>query len=189
MAKLSAKERIIRTASELFYQNGYNLTGINEIIAKAEIAKATLYSHFSSKEELCIAYLDARDVQLLTDMAAFCRTRPAGNERLIGVLAFLIPFFESGTFNGCWCIRTVAEIPRSNERIHQKIRDNKASFKRFIQRLVAENRSDLAEEEQLTLTRRIYLLYESAVMESHLQNDAWPILENMDLLRTLLESK
>ncbi|MGD1846632.1 MAG: TetR/AcrR family transcriptional regulator, partial [Salibacteraceae bacterium] len=36
--------RIIETASELFYQNGYNSTGINEIIAKSGIAKATLYS-------------------------------------------------------------------------------------------------------------------------------------------------
>ena len=189
MEKLSAKERIIRTASELFYQNGYNLTGINEIIAKAEIAKATLYSHFSSKEDLCIAYLEARDEQLLKDMGAFCQTKPQGDERLLGVLAFLIPFFESGNFHGCWCIRTVAEIPRNNERIHRKIRENKDAFKRFIEGLVADNRPEMTQEAQLQLARRIYLLYEGAVMESHLQNHSWPIVENIHLLQTLLKKE
>ena len=40
------KNRIIETASSLFYKNGYNSTGINEIISESGIAKATLYNHF-----------------------------------------------------------------------------------------------------------------------------------------------
>ncbi|MEM6772989.1 MAG: helix-turn-helix domain-containing protein, partial [Bacteroidota bacterium] len=56
---------IIKTASRLFYDKGYNLTGINEIIAEAGIAKATLYSHFKSKEDLCLAYLNYRDENLI----------------------------------------------------------------------------------------------------------------------------
>ena len=55
------KNRIIETASLLFYKNGYNSTGINEIISEAGIAKATLYNHFKSKEELCLAYLRFKD--------------------------------------------------------------------------------------------------------------------------------
>lgn len=58
MARQDTRDHIINTASELFYNQGYNLTGINEIIEKAEIAKATLYSHFKSKEELIQAYLE-----------------------------------------------------------------------------------------------------------------------------------
>jgi len=51
------KEHIIKTAADLFYTNGYNSTGINEIIKEAGIAKATLYNHFKSKGDVCIAYL------------------------------------------------------------------------------------------------------------------------------------
>ena len=51
------KDRLLETASVLFYQNGYNNTGINEVIEKANVAKASLYSHFKSKDSICIAYL------------------------------------------------------------------------------------------------------------------------------------
>jgi AcrR family transcriptional regulator len=43
--------------SDLFYVNSYNNTGINEIITKSDIAKASLYSHFASKDELFVAHL------------------------------------------------------------------------------------------------------------------------------------
>ncbi|WP_050019911.1 TetR/AcrR family transcriptional regulator [Chryseobacterium sp. P1-3] len=57
MKKEKAKERILRVASELFYKQGYNSTGINQIIAEADIAIGSLYNHFPSKNELLQAYL------------------------------------------------------------------------------------------------------------------------------------
>jgi AcrR family transcriptional regulator len=56
------RDRIIDTALRLFYEQGYLATGINQIIAESQVAKATFYSHFPSKENLCIAYLQARHV-------------------------------------------------------------------------------------------------------------------------------
>ena len=49
MKHAEVRNRIIETASDLFYRNGYNSTGINQIIAEAGIAKATLYNHFKSE--------------------------------------------------------------------------------------------------------------------------------------------
>src|SRR3990170_8711751 len=46
------RDRIIDTALRLFYEQGYLATGINQIIAESQVAKATFYSHFSSKENL-----------------------------------------------------------------------------------------------------------------------------------------
>jgi len=69
--KISVKERILETASHLFYEKGYNLTGINEIIEKAGVAKASLYSHFRSKEDICLAYLIRMDGNLVKDLRAF----------------------------------------------------------------------------------------------------------------------
>ena len=43
MKKPELREHIIKIASDLFYSNGYNATGINEIIAKADIAKPEPY--------------------------------------------------------------------------------------------------------------------------------------------------
>lgn len=186
--KSNTREIIIQTASELFYNKGYNLTGINEIIEQAAIAKATLYNHFKSKEDLCLAYLDAKDHELIINITSFCNDNPKGNQRLISVLEFLIPFFNSENFNGCWCIRTVAEVPRENEKIRQKIKANKGLFLQFIKDLVKENKPKLTKKKSEKLALQIYLIYESAVSESHLHGESWPILESIDLLKGILKN-
>lgn len=186
--KSDTRNTIINTASDLFYSKGYNLTGINEIIAKAGIAKATLYSHFKSKEDICLAYLDAKDTELLTKIRPFCEEKPKGDSQLIAVLEFLSLFFEQSDFNGCWCIRTVAEIPRENEKIKTKIKSNKLKMLDFIRDLVKSNKSQLSPTQQEQLAKQIYLLYEGAVTESHLQSEDWPIHTNIEILKSLLKA-
>lgn len=180
------RQTIIATASTLFYEKGYNLTGINEIITKAGIAKATMYSHFKSKEDLLLAYLDAKDEQFLVELKEFCIGKPVGNARLLAVLEFLALFFAQDGFNGCWCLRSVAEVPMDNERVRTKIRGNKQHYRSFLQRLVEENRTDLTGDLQQQLTNRLYLLYEGALAESHLHNAVWPIKTALSFLEDYL---
>lgn len=186
MAVNQTRALIINTASELFYKNGYNLTGINEIIAKASIAKATLYSHFKSKEDLCIAYLEYRDEILSKNLQEFCEGKSIGDAQLLAVLQFLIPFFKSEQFNGCWCIRTLAEIEPQNEKIRACIKKSKVDFLQYIKKLVKQNKPQLKTYAQKQLTNRIYLLYEGAILESHLHNEIWPIKEAVKLLKEIL---
>ncbi len=187
MAREDTRQIIIDTASDLFYDKGYNLVGINEIIEKSGIAKATLYNHFKSKEDICLAYLDHRDKDLLLSIEAFCAELPKGDKRLIGVLQFLLSFFENDGFNGCWCLRTLAEVPKDNVRVRQKIQENKREFYDFIATLVAQNKVKLSQKKKDKLARNIYLLYEGALAESHLQDEAWPIHDSIVILKTLLK--
>ncbi|WP_083706172.1 TetR/AcrR family transcriptional regulator [Arthrobacter sp. QXT-31] len=55
------RDRIVRTAAALFYVDGLRGVGVNRIIEEAEVAKATFYRHFPSKEHLVLAYLDEMD--------------------------------------------------------------------------------------------------------------------------------
>lgn len=54
----SARERILKTAYELFARRGVRAVGIDEIIARSGVAKATFYRHFRSKDALVLAYMD-----------------------------------------------------------------------------------------------------------------------------------
>jgi AcrR family transcriptional regulator len=56
----SARERLIDTSYELFTHRGISDVGVDEVVAKAGVAKATLYRHFPSKEELVLAFMDRR---------------------------------------------------------------------------------------------------------------------------------
>lgn len=54
------RERLIETAAELFYRQGYSVTGINQIIAESGTHKASFYRYFETKEDLAQAYLELR---------------------------------------------------------------------------------------------------------------------------------
>ena len=56
-----ARERILDTAYELFSHRGVRAVGVDEVISSAGVAKATLYRHFPSKDELVLAFLERRE--------------------------------------------------------------------------------------------------------------------------------
>ncbi len=171
-------QHIIETASNLFYKNGYNATGINEIIAEAKIAKATLYNHFKSKEDICLAYLGFKHARFIKDISTYCLNKKQGDAQVLGVFDFLLKFFKDKDFNGCWCIKTVAEIPNDNKRIRSVIQEQKNELIDLIHSLVIKNIDGLTKKEERTMARQVYLLYESAVAESHLHKADWPIKES-----------
>ena len=55
------RERILRTASELFYKEGARAIGIDLVIERAGVAKASLYRHFRTKDDLIAAFLERED--------------------------------------------------------------------------------------------------------------------------------
>ena len=180
------RQHIVETASALFYGNGYNSTGINEIISKAGIAKATLYSHFKSKEDLCVAYINFKNSTFLHEIAEFCYSKPKGKEQILAIFDFVKLFFLSSDFNGCWCINTISEIPKENEKIRSEIQEQKAKFIDLIAGLVSNNMPKLSKNNSANLSKRIYLLYESAVSESHLHKADWPIRETKNMCSQII---
>ena len=187
MKSSPVKQRIIETASHLFYQNGYNLTGINEIIKESNIAKATLYNHFKSKEDICLAYLKYKDSTLQQELRAFIDNTPKGQKRLLAFFDFLKAFFEDKDFNGCWCLNTISAIPKENEKIRTTIQQQKQNLIQLIERVAKENLLNKTTEEQLAISKQIYLLYESALSESHLHQNAWPIASARQLCAAIIK--
>ena len=186
MKQSKIRQHIVETASHLFYENGYNSTGINEIIARAGIAKATLYNHFTSKEDICLAYLDYKNSTFLELIDEFCRSKEVGIAQMLGIFEFLEQFYQQDDFNGCWCIKTVAEIPQDNIKIRTEIQRQKALFLETIKNLLDSNSVLIESKDVEKLAKRIYLLYEGAVAESHLHQAAWPIEEAKDMCQAIL---
>lgn len=177
MKRTGVKQKIIETASGLFYKNGYNSTGINEIIAESGIAKATLYNHFKSKEDICLAYLQFKNTTFLNDIKVFCKSKAKGKSQILAIFNFLQKFFKDKDFNGCWCLKTVSEIPKEDTIIKREIQHQKNLFIQFLSGLISKNLDGIDEKKIAAIARQIYLLYESAVAESHLHQEDWPIKE------------
>ncbi|MGY3792525.1 TetR/AcrR family transcriptional regulator [uncultured Aquimarina sp.] len=187
MRHSKVRDHIVTTASNLFYSKGYNLTGINEIIKEAGIAKATLYNHFPSKEDICIAYLQSKNVTFTKDINAFVNQAAPGKDRIYALFEFLKLFFDQKDFNGCWCLNTYTEMPKENETVREEIQQQKNDFIDFIKELIAENHSQESDNENMILARKVYLLYEGAISESKLHQNTWPIEASLSLCKKILE--
>lgn len=59
----SARDRILAVAGRLFYRDGYRAVGVDRVIAEAEVAKATFYKHFPSKDDLIVAWIGLAEAQ------------------------------------------------------------------------------------------------------------------------------
>ena len=65
---MTNKEKILKVAYKIIYENGYNKTSVDEIISKAKISKSNFYYYFKSKESLAIAVLDLRIEQYVSEI-------------------------------------------------------------------------------------------------------------------------
>ena len=97
-----ARRRILETADRLFYQEGLRAVGIDRIIAEASVAKMTLYTHFSSKDDLILAVLMHRE-ECVSEFfrSAMERHVLKAKSPLRAFFAALKEWFESPGFRGC----------------------------------------------------------------------------------------
>src|SRR6266436_2975404 len=101
-AREPARERLLTAADELFYAEGVNSVGIDQVIKRAGVAKASLYNTFGSKEELVRAYLRGRHSQTRERMARELEARyRTPRERLAGVFEVQGQVFVEPGFRGC----------------------------------------------------------------------------------------
>lgn len=175
MQRPEIHEHIITTAGNLFYANGYNSTGINEIIAKSGIAKATLYSHFKSKEEICIAYLTHRHNTFIEALKSFTFKRKKGKNQLLAIFDFLREMYRDENFYGCWALKTLGELSSKQKKILAVIQKQKKELLLHLGEVVSENVQNISRAETEKISGGLYLLYDSAITESHLHKNDWPI--------------
>lgn len=116
----NARERIMSAASYLFCNHGFYASGIDTILERAGTAKATLYHHFKSKEELIAAVLEAEGATWrewffgrLAEVEGPARTR------MLAVFDVLEEWFSDPGFYGCPFINAVAEFDSGNAAVRQ----------------------------------------------------------------------
>ena len=105
----SARERLLAAADELFYEGGIYTVGIERVIERAGVAKASLYDCFGSKEELIRAYLQTRQEarkQRIMSRLASCKTP---RDRLLGVFDAMEALMAAPNFRGCAFNRAASE--------------------------------------------------------------------------------
>ena len=108
--KSSARDRLIESAYKLFNRDGIHKTGIDKIIKNAGVAKMSFYSHFPSKRDLVIEYLNIRDKEWFELINSFVEKAETPEEKLIQIFEALKFWFDKDNFYGCPFINGLAEF-------------------------------------------------------------------------------
>jgi AcrR family transcriptional regulator len=176
------RERVLRTAYELFTIYGLTAVGVDRIVAEADVAKTTLYRHFRSKNDLIVAVIE-RHNQLWLRGWLEPETLNLGNsptERLLAVFETLDEWFGDENFQGCLLVNSLLEIHDRSSGVRRASLKAIDDVYVFLQRLAVE----AAAPEPDQLARRLHLLMRSAIVaatEGH--KDA--VQEAGDLARQL----
>lgn len=137
-AESPARRRILTTARKLFYRNGYRATGINEIIRKSGVAKATFYAHFPSKESLAYAYVESMNREENREMEEGLKKYPGPYEKLIGLVEFLIPWSKERDYRGCAYLNMSSEILDHANPVRRESKNHYLEVRQLVGRLMLE---------------------------------------------------
>ena len=123
----ATREKFITAANELFYEQGFHATGLDQILDAVGVTKTTFYKHFESKEDLMEQAVRKRDRWESEAWGRAIRQRAGGDPRaqLLAVFDVLHEWFNAPDFQGCIFINTAAEFPNPNDPVHQAAAEHK----------------------------------------------------------------
>ena len=136
----AAHERILDTAYELFSHRGIHDVGVDELIERAGVAKATLYRHFPSKDELVLAFLEQREQRWTYGwVEAEARRRGATpEEQLLAIFDLFDEWFHRDDFEGCSFINVMLEIGNLDHPIGRASADHLENIRSLVRTLAQE---------------------------------------------------
>jgi AcrR family transcriptional regulator len=111
-ARPGARSRILAAAYELFASRGIRDVGVDEVIERAGVAKASLYRHFPSKDDLVIAFLEQREERWTLEwVEAEARRRgTTPEEQLLAIFGLFDEWFHREDFEACSFINVLLEM-------------------------------------------------------------------------------
>jgi AcrR family transcriptional regulator len=157
-----ARERLLAAADELFYEEGVNLVGIDRVIERAGVAKASLYDCFGSKEELIRSYLqqrhEARQARL-RERLSLCAT-PRG--KILAVFDSLAEAAAKPDFRGCAFARASAEA-----RPGSSVKAMCDASRAWNLELFADLAKQAGAADPERVAQQLRLLYDGAALSAH----------------------
>jgi AcrR family transcriptional regulator len=119
-----ARERLLATASGLFYAEGINKVGVDRIVSASNVTLATFYRHFPRKQDLVVAYLNAAhdlEAQRMEELAE----RARGRELLRAIGDDIIAMIGRPDFRGCAFINAAAEFEDPDDPVRRVVAEHR----------------------------------------------------------------
>lgn len=163
--KIKVRDRILQVAGALFFRQGYNQTGINQIIAEADIAIGSLYKHFPSKNDLLLAYLKMKENEWQEGFELFCQDTSSAKDKILKYVDFRIAHQQKTGFGGCPFIKIMSQLDGKEEEVRAIVEAYKSKQKSLLYSYFRQIPLEGAGDKKL-LSENFFLLVEGAVVNT-----------------------
>jgi AcrR family transcriptional regulator len=182
-ARLPARERLLASANELFYNEGVHTVGIDRIIEHAGVAKASLYNTFGSKDQLVRAYLEGRQASVTQRITQAVERYDTPRERLLAVFEGQGELFTQPGYRGCAFARASAES-QPGDLTEQATQ----TYRRWVRALLTRLAADSGAPDPEALARQLHLLYEGSSQSARMDHDPGAAATARTAAATLLDA-
>ncbi|MEW2069814.1 TetR/AcrR family transcriptional regulator [Streptomyces sp. NPDC007346] len=134
----AARARLLDTATRIFYTEGIHSVGVDRIIGEAQVTRATLYRHFTGKEELVLAYLGQADRGIRAGIEAAQAGEQSAADAVRAIGRFITEGIQGPGFRGCAFLNAVAEYPDPAHPVHQAVLAHRQWFLATVTGLLAQ---------------------------------------------------
>jgi AcrR family transcriptional regulator len=179
----SVRDRLLAAANELFYEEGIHGVGIERVLERAQVAKASLYSTFGSKDDLVRAYLEARDQRRRKRIGAAIEKHSSPRARILAVYDVLGEVVRESNYRGCAFVNASAEGMRTESKAKRVCDDSRAWLRGLFTSLACELGTSDAER----LGARLTMLYDGATVAASMDGEVNAAAEARALAEQLID--
>ena len=188
-ARGSARARLLAAAADCFYDHGVNGTGIDTITAAAGVAKMSLYNNFASKDDLVLAYLEARHEEWLDLYRRRLAAAADARQRVAAVFDAYVDHAEMAYqhgFRGCGLLNAAAELPAGAPG-RQLVRRHKEEVEALLAAHLAEL-NEVPAARVADLAEQLSFLLEGAMARAGLEGDSRRLSRARELALQLVDA-
>jgi AcrR family transcriptional regulator len=164
--RLSARDRLLAAADELFYAEGVHVVGVDRIVERAGVTKASLYNTFGSKDKLVRAYLENHFRRRQSRIAHILASYTTPRERLLAVFAEVEGLLAGSAFRGCRFISAAAESQPGDagEVVAEQ-------YRAWLWSLFTDLAEAVGVSDAKQVGRQLFLLYDGAAVAARMDQD------------------
>jgi AcrR family transcriptional regulator len=162
----SARDRLLAAADELFYAEGVHVVGVDRIVERAGVTKASLYNTFGSKDELVRAYLENHFHRRQSRVAQILASHATPRERLLAIFAEVEGLLAGSAFRGCRFISAAAESRpgEAGEVVAEQ-------YRAWLWSLFTDLAEAVGASDPKQVGRQLFLLYDGAAVAARMDQD------------------
>jgi AcrR family transcriptional regulator len=163
---MSPRERLLSAANKLFYEEGIHTVGIDRIIAKAGVAKASLYTTFGSKDALVKEYLAQRFARRRERIETELEKHKKPRDKLLALFKLQGELIIENQYRGCAFMRASAEGP-----LDKSVKGVCDDFRGWLRGIFREIAFWGGVKEPDRLAQQLQFLYDGATVASQMDHD------------------